>query len=423
MNYYRYLLFVFICCLLVSCNESGSFSQKGHIDVASALSNPGKLEVSDYFSGIRYVPLETTEESLVGEGATVRLVGDKIVVTTAQKQCLLFDKGTGRFLTSVGHIGNDPEGYRAVAYLADELNRELCFQGWQNNWVCYDLEGRYRRSMPLSISTRKAVNVLSSTYVDGESYVSYISDFFPVDQDSLYFFTADRQVHAMAVTEEDHQEFNVNDIASISVLNSTSGREYGGPAGLEGVLLLDYKEPNKGSATFMGAIKLWHVGEELFYKGTYNDTVYAVKDFALTPSYVFELGEYHWPYADRFNKKREKSVLITQVLDSKEHLFFSFITDLFGSSKTLYNGLFTKSTGRVEVALLEQGITDNRYGFLPLQPLSVAPSGEYAGLLEAYHVADWFEDNPDKVGELPQELKALRGLDGEDNPVVFILNN
>lgn len=58
--------------------------------------------------------METNDSCLIGMSPSVNILQDKLLVTTGQDQCFLFDKATGRFLTSVGHVGNDPEGYSTL---------------------------------------------------------------------------------------------------------------------------------------------------------------------------------------------------------------------------------------------------------------------------------------------------------------------
>ena len=51
--------------------------------------------------------------------------------------------------------------------------------------------------------------------------------------------------------------------------------------------------------------------------------------------------------------------------------------------------------------------------------MSVSQAGEYVGLLSAADAAEWFEDNENK--EIPQQVKELKRIGEEDNPVVVIM--
>ena len=77
---------------------------QGQIDILSAFENPTELKVSHLGKNIRYVPLETTDSSLIGQMYGIKLLDDKILVTSGAN-CLLFDKQTGKFLCKVSGRG------------------------------------------------------------------------------------------------------------------------------------------------------------------------------------------------------------------------------------------------------------------------------------------------------------------------------
>ena len=55
-----------------------------------------------------------------------------------------------------------------------------------------------------------------------------------------------------------------------------------------------------------------------------------------------------------------------------------------------------------------------------MQPTFVTADGEFAQIIPAETIAEWFEEHPD-VTELPEEVKALKGITTEDNPVVVLM--
>ena len=133
-------------------NEEAS---KRVIEVGKAISSPAELKASDYFDEIRYVPLETRDDCLVGSSPDIKLLDKYILITTANRQCLLFDKATGKFKCQIGHVGKDPDGYRNVDCLVDELNGRLLFNGWGHDLISYNLDGNYIGKIELLIFLRK----------------------------------------------------------------------------------------------------------------------------------------------------------------------------------------------------------------------------------------------------------------------------
>ena len=120
-----------------------------------AISSPAELKASDYFDEIRYVPLETRDDCLVGSSPDIKLLDKYILITSANRQCLLFDKATGKFKCQIGHVGKDPGGYRNVDCLVDELNGRLLFNGWGHDLISYNLDGNYIGKIELLIFLRK----------------------------------------------------------------------------------------------------------------------------------------------------------------------------------------------------------------------------------------------------------------------------
>ena len=103
--------------LLAACSTTPqSGKQEGQIDIVSAFENQTELKVSHLGKNIRYVPLETTDSSLVGGLWSIRLLEDKILVSCKEAN-LLFDRQTGKFLRKVSSVGQGPREYLQGNYL------------------------------------------------------------------------------------------------------------------------------------------------------------------------------------------------------------------------------------------------------------------------------------------------------------------
>ena len=60
---------------LTSCMErENEEASKRVIEVGKAISSPAELKASDYFDEIRYVPLETRDDCLVGSSPDIKLL-------------------------------------------------------------------------------------------------------------------------------------------------------------------------------------------------------------------------------------------------------------------------------------------------------------------------------------------------------------
>lgn len=128
--------------LLPSCNRTQQTSEINQIDIAEGIEKLAELKVSDLGKTIQYIPLETTDSCLIGDFPEVKLLDDKIMIHNG-KQCLLFDKQTGKFICSVGHRGDDPEAYNSTNGYLNLQNQLLYFNREPNQLVKYDQKGKF----------------------------------------------------------------------------------------------------------------------------------------------------------------------------------------------------------------------------------------------------------------------------------------
>lgn len=411
---YLYQATAVACFFLMACSGNKITDDELEIiPMEAAIDNPTELKASDCFSQISYIPLETNDSCLIGQAPHVQVIKDRILISTNQNQCLMFDR-TGKFIRQVGHVGNDPEGYSSVYCWGNNETGNIYFLGWENELVCYNQEGLFERKIKIPFDAKGS----SFNYLTDEILVAHKSGMFGVGGNELLFFKDNELRTSFPVVGVEDQPIDPSNIASISVINSEAGVKLFGPTACAGVIIINYKEPETGSVSFLNTSSLWRRDQDLYFKETYNDTIYQVKDTILIPSSVIDLGKYHWEFSERFMKNKDNAALITQVLDSKNRMIIRFIRTLFHKA-VLYDAVVTKSTGKVKVGFYEDGMKDDLTNFLPLKPVTVSSAGEYIGLLPASDVVEWFDKNDRK--QLPQFIKELQQIGEEDNPVIVIM--
>ena len=143
------------------------------------------------------------------------------------------------------------------------------------------------------------------------------------------------------------------------------------------------------------------------------------REKGLEPIRVLVLGTHGWTFEERLVDKKD-AIYPLAFMENQEVILFRFVTNLYNKKRKNYNALYRKSDGRVLVSPFDNKIIDDKNGFLPLQPLSVSVKGEFAALLPAEDVFNWFEGNGVDA-TLPAEIAALKKVGEEDNPVVAIM--
>lgn len=408
-----YQVTVVACLLFTACNERRiTEGELTVIPVEVAFNAPTELKASDCFKQISYIPLETNDSCLVGQSPSVKILHDKLLVTTAQQQSYLFDRETGHFLTSVGHVGNDPEGYSDVrGCWLDHLNNHICFLGWNEKQVIYNADGSYSGELknPVEATVFPANTVIN--YLDEKTFVAH-STAGGGNPDRVIVFRDSMIIGQFFPSGVDTVSFGI-DPADIEMISVMFNKGFG-----PGMIFISYKN-DKAGAYPMGDAFFWHQGKDLFFKEQFNDTIYQVTAEALLPVSCFDLGSYHWDAKDRFEKEKSHTIYPTELLEGKDVFIFRFITDLH-KERVIYNAFYDKKRGTVKVSKYDTAFNDDLNGFLPLQPETVSPDGEFAQIVTADQIVSWFEENNDKT-DLPAEIVALKKVGEEDNPVVMIM--
>lgn len=401
------------CLFLTACNESKTTDGVlAVIPLGAAFDTPVELKASDGFKKISYIPLETNDSCLIGHAPSVKILHDKLLVTTAMKQCFLFDRATGRFLTSVGHVGNDPEGYSDVrGCWVDYPNNLIYFNGWNGSQVIYNADGTYKGNLKSPLKATEFPSFTVFNYLDEQTLVAH-STAGNSNPDQVTVFRDTTIINQFLSSGMDTVSFKMEpeNIQSLSVIYNHG---FGG-----GMIFLDYKD-GKAAAYPIGDRFFWHQGKDLFFMEQFNDTIYQVTADALLPVRYLDLASYHWDAAERFNKEQARAIYPTEVLEGKDVLLIRFVVDLY-KDRFVYNALFDKKNGTVKVSNYTMAFKNDLDGFLPLQPEFVSPDGEFAQIIPVDEIISWFEENGDKAG-LPEEVAALKQVGEEDNPVVVIM--
>lgn len=125
----EWLYAVGLVCLVSACTGTPQSSADGlcsSIDVAGAMEKPAELKLSELGSDVRYVPLETTDSCLVGE-VRIFCYWIKRLLSFHVKLVLSLIKESGKFLSKVGHLGDDPEAYSTAAPTYNDVNGSALF--------------------------------------------------------------------------------------------------------------------------------------------------------------------------------------------------------------------------------------------------------------------------------------------------------
>ena len=96
--------------LIISCDNTKDAHPINVIPLASAVGKYNILNLSDYVSEIKYIPLETNDSVLIGEIRQINYENEKILIGDHTGNCYLFNNN-GKFIRKIGKRGQGPNEY------------------------------------------------------------------------------------------------------------------------------------------------------------------------------------------------------------------------------------------------------------------------------------------------------------------------
>ena len=405
-----------VVCLIffVSCkNQENSTFRTNIIDIEDGLQNLTTIKTSDFGKTIRYIPLETTDGSLVGNNPIFKVLRDYIVVEfRSPGSCLLFDKKDGHFIAKIGNIGQGPNEYSDIFSWTDEKEEFLYFKRAPGQLLKFDMQGNFCGNMAFSTPPGLADYYL----LTDSGGIGYFNAIGQRQLFSLGFFAKEGNLIDSIPLLYPKNQIDASQIESISVL-----REYTiyGNWGKVGLIMIDYKNDTR-EILAANIARLWKNNGNIRFKEDYVDTLYTVSGSKLVPSIIFNTGKYHWPVEEITSKKNtNERIIITDVSENDNFVFFQCIKGLYSDEPILYNGLYNKKTGETKIGNFSNAIEDDLTHFMPFAPFGMGTSGEFISFVEAYKIMEWLEKHPEAKDN--EDLAFLKQLDEEGNPVVILI--
>lgn len=407
-------LSILLANLLMACSPTTQKGkEQGLIDVLSAFENLTELKVSHLGKNIRYVPLETTDSSLV-TGVQLGLLDDKIIISSAnrsERHCLLFDRQSGKFIREIAQYGQGPKDYSLSFPIVHPVTKNLYFRRYLGKLLEYNQEGEYLGEISMDKVTSRSITPFlteSEVYVyEGNTLAK------PNTNGCLYCYdTVTEQMDTVAVFL---QKENLEE-KKFKGIKSYSGTDKYGLFGYNGKFMYEYMDGTKVFYPSKFDV-LWSSGKDVHFREVFSDTIFRIKDRTLEPVRIFDLGERHLPVEKHGKPEETKDCLVvTYVMETSNKIYFQCVKDMYGEFH-VYNGLYWKEND--EVMMGQGDFTDDLTNFIPFRPIVHTEKGEFAGILKIEQIQEWLEDHPDT--KLEGALAPLKDLKFDDNPVVVIV--
>lgn len=150
--------YLFTLLLLIGICSCTSNNEKKVIDVAKAINNPVSLDIHKYVSNIKYVPLETKSECIIGDIKKVLKSKNYIFVADFSDNLFVFNSN-GKFVKKVGNKGKGPNEYISITdFTINNAKKEIIIAS-MNEFLVFKFNGDFIRKSRINDSSLQVVSV------------------------------------------------------------------------------------------------------------------------------------------------------------------------------------------------------------------------------------------------------------------------
>ncbi|MDD3039302.1 DUF4934 domain-containing protein [Bacteroides sp.] len=375
------------------------------VDVAGAMENQTELKISELGSDVCYIPLETTDSCLIGNDPKLLLLNKHIVVYT-RKDCFLFNKADGKFISKMGYGGDSPEAYSDAKPIYNDVEKMLYFKREPNIFQRHDLQGKYQGKTTIPTQPVAPSDFIFTDSLAIGHYNNLGQEF---NSRSLVFFdTRGEQKDTLSSLLPVLPEKNIGDIKRFSIQKQ----------GLTSFILMEFKDGSY-SANITDLPFLWKQDGKVRFKEGFIDTIYTVERNRLVPVIAFSTGKWHWGVEARTDSKDNYNrLLMTTVFETNQTLFFQSVRGIYSNEQETFNGVYDCKAGTTRMYPEKAGFVDDLNGFMVFRPQTYNSQGEYGMMKGSDEVLRWLEEHPEMVQN--KKLAGLKKLDEDSNPVVVI---
>lgn len=392
------LIYLLIFCMF-SCSSPNEKNMK--INIADGIKNLQPLYVSDLADKSSYIPLETTDSSLIGNRPYIRKFRNTLLVASEKQPIMMFSLENGQFIKKIGNIGQGAKeyipSYDRPVFWTDKNENYIFVKSADNKIQQYDSTGNYVGTINLS----KEIGPLSGlSQIATDEYIyfyrNYLFDEQEYDITKVNYHTGQIESSIKGKQKEIHPEFIGN-----MIMFTGFGKIPASPT-----CLIYQMKDNYMAFNYMEDPCLWSYNGNSYFKKRFNDTIYQIKDKRLQPYYIFDLGNKQIPYDERFKTEgMQDKISIEYILESPKALFFMFKTKHFHIEPNIYWGVYNKLTNEVKISDKHQ-IKDENKGYVIEELHSATSDGEIIGLISI---------------EQYMEVSGNTQVKEDDNPIAVVL--
>ena len=402
------MLFAF---LTYSCDNIRDTHSLNIIPLASTVGKYRMLNLSDFATEVKYIPLETNDSALISYIFQISYENEKIFIRNASSlfntDCYLFDIN-GKFCNKIGQKGQGPDDYISLSQAF--LHEGSIYLTTDTKILIYNVDGLLIKKYYLSS------NDIPDDYLIGWRSMS------PLDMDRFIMHPVSwKGSYPKAILlEADQSNLKIiNEYPNYIALDKGIGSVMTSEAGI----MYNYKDDIRSFRIL-------------------NDTIFTIgKDTIMKDAFIFEFGKYKTPpsfvegkYDQDYVNDAKKYISPNAIYESSNHLFISFDfgnhapepIELKNNQGGKYNdsrvcGVFDKLTGKL--TLMKQPVR-GRFGFKNdidggpvVWPHYISSNNELVSYISVEEFLYYYDKIDDPT---PQMTEIAKKISSDDNQIVII---
>ncbi|MCF8223393.1 MAG: 6-bladed beta-propeller [Bacteroidales bacterium] len=164
-NFYTPIILIII--FSISCTNQKKRSNDESIDLVVHTDVSNEIKMSDYVSGIKYLPLGNNYDNVVGKIDKVVFYGTKIIILDSKTNKIVVYDNTGKYNFETLNIGRGPGEYLNIAdFIIDSVNGNI--ELWDNGnrkLMVLASNGRFLSEWPMDLHMKKFGKLDSDLYI------------------------------------------------------------------------------------------------------------------------------------------------------------------------------------------------------------------------------------------------------------------
>jgi hypothetical protein len=154
------------------------------INLYDAYQNAKVYPLSTVAESVEYLPLETTEDCLLGEYLANIFIGENDIIVFDYAYAYRFTP-EGKFLNKIGKKGRGPGEYNRPMRIAVDPNQQVVYFEDRGKIVKYGYNGDFLKEYTVAVTTSKILQYSEDVFLVDKMMYSYAE---PGERYSMYFF-------------------------------------------------------------------------------------------------------------------------------------------------------------------------------------------------------------------------------------------